>query len=150
MVPKPKASQKTPKSPKRRRGKTKKLKLHQTPTNLRNEWLSFVKHNQFATGYYVSRRKSFYKKRKIYVPKFNLKVLKPGREAHKTYFYLRSVYYKSRRRKNFKRLAPSNYLFVKKELTAGKGSIFSKKKKKKYNNITDAQMKECFKGFIRK
>lgn len=117
--------------------------------SLESRWDAFLAINTFATGYYVFRRRSFYKKRKVFIPKFALKVLKPGLGHLKTYMYLKLIYYRSKKRKNYKRLAAGNANLVRKELDAGRRGRFKFRKAKKYENLTDAAVKDCFLGFLK-
>lgn len=105
--------------------------------------------NTFATGYYVFRRRSFYKRRKVFIPKFALKVLKPGLGYLKTYMYLKLIYYRSRKRKNYKRLAAGNANLVRMELDAGMRGRFRVRKTRKYQRLTDAAIKDCFLDFLK-
>lgn len=110
--------------------------------NLQENWKSFTKNTSFATGYYMTRQKSFFKKRKIKVPKLHLKVLTPGQEYIKTYFYLKQIYFRSKKRKSFKRLDRSIGRFLKREVLNPRRGKLLKKKKQKYADLTDSTIKD--------
>ena len=112
-------------------------------------WNKFADKTRFATGYYIIKKKSFFKKRKIKVPKFSLKVLKPGKENKKTYFLLKQIYFRSRKRKNFKRLETGLANLISREINPKKRSRILISKAKHYASLTDATIKETLTSFIK-
>ena len=117
--------------------------------SLWDNWRYFNHKTNFATGYYVIKKKSFFKKRKIRVPKFNLKVLRQGHEQRKTYFYLKQIYFRSKKRKNFKRLVTALASFISSEILPKRKSKFLRNKNRKYLNLTESTIKDTLVSFLK-
>lgn len=122
--------------------------LRSTKGNLFDVFSRYVRVTQPILAYYLIRKRSYLKKRKVYINKFTLRIAKDFNRPSKLFHQVKSIFFRHRNRKTAGSLDFSTHNFLQKEFCRPGNSPLFKKKIKIYSVKGHESMNELLVGLV--